>query len=79
MDTQLKVVRVLWRDIVTSHGWQEDTKLDPASCETVGFLVGEDLDTLVVASTVGVDEDHKEYNSLCAIPRGCVRSVEFIA
>jgi len=51
------LVEIRWDDAETSGGWEQATDLAPKHAEaiTVGFLVAETADHVVIANTVGED------------------------
>lgn len=67
------LVEVKWRDAQTSHGWDhiDDVELEVPVVTTVGFLVKEDENAIMVASSVG---DDKHTNARMLIPIGMVVS-----
>ena len=70
----MKIVRVEWRDSNTLHGWQygeQETEL--AKCETIGFLIKEDDDKLVVAQTVS---SYGAQMGITVIAKGCIKSIK---
>lgn len=61
-----RLVRVIWYDAVTEAGWYDGDpkKLKCPRCETIGWLLAERKDALVVAgSKAGSD-----YGDVSAIP-----------
>lgn len=68
------LVRVDWIDAETSQGWEHLDEEKPTVPEvvTVGFLIKETEDVLLVASTIGHDRSH---NSRIGIPKGMVKGV----
>jgi hypothetical protein len=77
--TPPKIVRIRWLDICTSNDWESADKgaeLSPADCVTVGYLLKETPDVIVVASTWTFFEDEAHTNCRTSIPRGCVVSME---
>ena len=51
------LVEIRWDDAETSGGWEQSTDLHPTHAEaiTVGFLVAETENHIVIANTVGED------------------------
>jgi hypothetical protein len=47
-----KIVIVEWIDAMTVGSWESEVKPTLATCITVGFVVAEDNDCIVIASTV---------------------------
>ena len=71
----LKLVAVRWLDAATTDGWESNDHADrsPQSVYTVGFLVLENKDVLVVASTSDL---HSMNNARISIPQGMIRSLK---
>jgi hypothetical protein len=76
----VKVVRVvvakiiLWADITgQERPWlthEEAISLEPILMKTVGYIIHEDDEKIVVCSTMSTDEEH--YGNVNAIPRGVI-------
>lgn len=51
------LVEIRWDDAETSGGWEQASDLKPVHAEaiTVGFVVAETKDHVVIASTIGED------------------------
>lgn len=67
-----KIEAVEWLDAVSTQGWQDDTD-EPEPCHpclTVGFVVAEQKQFIVVAATWGGDQN----NNRITIPKGWVQS-----
>lgn len=47
-----KVVVVEWIDAMTVGSWESDVKPHLATCTTIGYVVAEDNDCVVIASTI---------------------------
>ncbi len=71
-DSPYPAVWVLWRDAVTENGWGDPTKIGPPQeCQTLGWLVSETEQDLVVALSLGFGSKGKvEVNGTVTIPRG---------
>ncbi len=68
--------RVEWIDSTNRGGWQEAGKdLDLSKCITVGFLVKDNDERVVIASSI---DDNDEIANLTAIPRQVVTKMERI-
>ncbi len=67
------LVEITWVDAGTGHGWEQAEELEATAFEvvTVGFLVRESKDALVIASTVCPE---KTCNSRITVPTGMVRT-----
>ena len=75
LSIKFDLVEVTWDDASSlEHGWVDpaDEKLQPQLVKTVGFLVSESDQYLVIASTT----DGTWVNGRFQIPRGMVKSVK---
>lgn len=75
----MKRVVIHWLDIHTDHGWEAVDKavnLTPAECQTIGFIVGETPDYIVVSATYSKADEIEETNSRTSIPKGCIVRTE---
>ena len=66
-----QLVEVHWKEAQTGHGWEheEDLTVEIPIVITVGFLIKENDDGLVIASSVGTD---RHSNARITIPKGMV-------
>jgi len=66
------LVEVKWLDAQTSHGWEDKDEIDSEVpvVTTIGFLLKETEDSVVIASTIGQDKTH---NSRILIPIGMIK------
>jgi len=72
----MKIVRVTWNDALAVACWTKHVEPMAAQvCVTVGFLVAEDDQHVMVAATVSDDE----YIAAMQIPRGMIRAMDEIA
>ena len=72
----MKIVRVTWWDALAVACWQKTSEpMAPQVCVTVGFLVAEDADHVMVAATVSDDE----CVAAMQIPRAMIRALDEIA
>ena len=66
---------VSWIDTSSGHpGWQEDVDLPPQPVVTVGFIVKETGEYLVLCQSMYDQDEPEYYDSLISIPKGCVTS-----
>jgi hypothetical protein len=75
LNIKFALVEVTWDDASSlEHGWVDpaDEKLQPQLVKTVGFLVNESENYLVIASTT----DGNWVNGRFQIPRGMVKAVK---
>jgi hypothetical protein len=71
----MKIVRVTWHDALAVAMWQKTSEPMAAQvCTTVGFLVAEDDQHVMVAATVSDDE----FIAAMQIPRGMIRAMDEI-
>lgn len=75
----LELVVVEWADAATvAVGWAElddAARSVPSLAKTAGWLLGEDEESIVVASSVVTDSEGGEKCMAVAIPRGCVARI----
>lgn len=68
---------VEWVDSAMVHGWSAGADLERnigvGMCKTVGFLVHEDTDKIVLALNAAVDEKTAPFGEIISIPQLCVR------
>lgn len=69
MDTT-KVILVEWQDAVCGAGWEVDSKPELHPCSTVGYLIAESDDALLIASTISMDSN----NARIAIPKAWIQT-----
>jgi hypothetical protein len=71
----MKIVRVTWWDALAVACWQKTSEPMAAQvCITVGFLVAEDADHVMIAATVSDDE----CVAAMQIPRSMIRAMDEI-
>lgn len=75
----LTAVVVLWVDI---YDYQHETWVDfpldiskftPAEMRTIGYLIGSTGDSLIICSTIDLDDNR--CSTISIIPNGCIKSV----
>ena len=66
----MKIVEIEWEDTYTEVGWGDDD-LDTASATSVGYLIKETPDKIVLAGMIGIG-----YNCKQAIPKGCIKNIK---
>jgi len=64
-----KVILVEWVDAVADAGWEATTKPELHSCTTLGYLIAEDNDALVIASTLSLGQS----NARMHIPKAWIK------
>lgn len=75
----ITAVVVLWVDTYDYHDetWLDFpldvSKFKPAEMRTIGYLVGSTGDSVLVCSTVDLEDNR--CSTVSVIPRGCIRSI----
>lgn len=69
------LLKVTWIDAYAAAGWEEGPEVERQECVTVGFLLSETDDYLLLAATYG--EGHS--NAHFGIPKGCITKRETLA
>jgi len=64
-----KVILVEWVDAVCSAGWESDSKPELHPCTTLGYLITEDADAVVIASTISLGSN----NARMVIPKAWIK------
>ena len=72
-----KAVRVVWRDSALYRGWQSYDGCTPTLIESIGWLVEDTKDKLVIATSYDDNED-RGWAGLMVIPRECVVSKKVV-
>ncbi len=67
------LVKVLWRDIIGTAGWEKAEDVEPPIFESIGWLVQKNRHTIKVATT---KDEKGHYFAIHAFPRGCVLGIE---
>lgn len=66
-----RLERILWIDAYAENHWSwEAPEIEPQRCVSVGYLVAESDDYLLLAGTLGLGD--RQSNARFAIPKGCV-------
>ncbi len=70
----MKKVIVCWNDSNFLHGWQYgEYSAELAPCETLGFIIEETEEKLVIAQTISKFGAHM---GIIVIDKGCIRSIK---
>ena len=71
------MVEVQWDDAAgLRHGWtNKEEKLEPQLCLSVGFLIRENDDHIMIASDTDAEGSH---NGRTQIPRGMVKRIKIL-
>ena len=77
----MKLVAVYWVDIVGNddRSWMtadEVRETTPCPMVTVGYVVAEDANNIVVASTRSTDPSDDAFGNVNAIPKACVKELK---
>lgn len=71
-----EVVYVEWLDAASSGDWRGyedvDDLVGAVECRTIGFLVKENNDELIISPTLA--DTQGQYASYFAIPQGCIKN-----
>lgn len=74
-----QLVIVEWEDAYSNSAWHQNTEIDTDfddggyDCVTVGYLIREDKDRVILAARVSFKNE--SYGLLQRIPRGMVRNI----
>lgn len=71
----MRRVQVRWLDSFAAYGWQDMAAISPSRIITVGILVDDNSERMVIAGSVS---DSGNYHGLVAIPKPCIEEVETI-
>lgn len=71
-----RLQRIYWLDAYAENNWAFDSaEIEPQRCVTVGYLVGETDSYILLAATLGLNEEadgSHQTNARFAIPKGCI-------
>lgn len=78
--TPRKIVAVVWKDIQTRADWVGEratviAEMKPIECVTVGFLLVENDELIIIADSASRDRD---FGGITVIPTGVVISTEVL-
>jgi hypothetical protein len=81
-EKEKELVVVEWRDIIATAGWEQS--IDCPTLFSVGWLISEDDDTILIANTKDLDDftgegDPPIYYGLTRFPSGAVVAVQRIS
>lgn len=66
----MKLIYVEWVDAVASSGWEKHEEAESIHlCRSIGYVVKEDKDCLILASTISQDQN----NCRIAIPKAWIK------
>jgi hypothetical protein len=78
----MELVMVYWVDSHSASGWQSLDKLEtmtrPLHCRSVGYLLSEKGETVVIGPHINGDEGIEEINQVCgdlAIPKCSIKKI----
>ncbi len=69
----MKLVKIDWEDTFADVGWSDD-QLTTVKVASVGWLISEDKDKVVLSSMIGT-AGLTDFNCRQAIPRGCIKKI----
>ena len=79
----MKIVEVIWADIIMSDGWHKQNKVDKFTTNTnaplvrhVAYLYEEDENQVILCDSYF--EERELYGTLHRIPKGCIQSLTVI-
>ena len=79
MNIKYKVVVLEWEDITgNTEPWytiEDALELEPAHMTTIGWLIADNSDYVIVSSTLGTKKEASDIN---CIPRSAIKSIEEI-
>ena len=74
-----KIVSVYWIDSASHPYWQDEEEVFSAlNCHTVGFLIKENDEILVIAQSYAIDKSAKPWADVIVIPKVSVKSQEVL-
>ena len=82
MDFSKSPVLITWNDITSCDAaWmslEEAMEYKPSPIQTLGWIIEDNEDYIVVIGSVSTEENDKVCGSVCAIPQAVVVSVELL-
>ena len=79
MNTENLVI-VRWIDIASHDGawmdYSDAVTMKPIQVETVGWVIKENPEYIVVAASISPDKEESVTGSINAIPRGCISFIK---
>lgn len=78
----MKIVEVIWRDILSSDGWHTQNKLDKFISNSndevtqLGYLYEEDDKEVVLISNYF--KDKSLFGTIHRIPKGCIVEIKYL-
>ena len=74
----MEILYIEWEDSTSGQGWEyknEITKPKNLKCKSVGFLVKETKNTLMLATS----ENKYQFGAIWTIPKGCIKERKILA
>ncbi len=74
-----KVVEVVWLDSESDPDWQTVQELleySSLDCRTVGYLIADKPDSIVIAGSVGLGRKDISVHSAITIPKAAISSIK---
>ena len=70
--TSPKLVKIRWRDVIATAGWEPEADVDPPILESWGFLVLQNKNVIKIATT---RDEKGEWTAITAFPPGVVLEI----
>jgi hypothetical protein len=67
-----KLVKVFWRDILGTAGWEKPDEVNPPLLTTTGYLIQKNKDVVKVAHT---QDEKGDWSGITAFPSGCIKKI----
>ena len=67
-----KLVKIRWRDVIATAGWEPPEEVDPPVLESWGFLIKKDKNVIKIATT---RDEKGEWTAITAFPPGVVLEI----
>ena len=70
--TSPKLVKIRWRDVIATAGWEPEGEVDPPVLESWGFLIQKNKNVIKIATT---RDEKGEWTAITAFPPGVVLEI----
>ena len=67
-----KLVKIRWRDVIATAGWEPEEDVDPPILESWGFLIKKNKNVIKIATT---RDEKGEWTAITAFPPGVVLEI----
>ena len=71
----IRPVYVEWHDSASISDWGVHSDADIETCRSIGWLVHQDKQKIVISTTLG--EDNSKSIDRLSIPRSCIRTLRY--